>query len=241
MRPSPDRLFPPASETATTRLLRRPGWVKHFLRKQRPTALFEHPGRGAPARCASREPRPVTIALYLLGIVFIAATLVPLSRHPAWWVRACDFPRLQIVAGLAGVLAAGRGRRRSRRAGPAAAGDRSARLPRLSARGGSALHAALASGASRRPGATGRADAQSPGGQRADVEPAGRQAAGADPRASARSGAGARGRRVVVRAVRRRGGGLPRPARASARQHLWPPVLRPARADRAGAALSAQA
>jgi len=47
----------------------------------------------------------VTIVLYLCGLVPIAATLVSLSRHPAWWVRACDFPRLQIAALLTAVLA----------------------------------------------------------------------------------------------------------------------------------------
>jgi endonuclease/exonuclease/phosphatase (EEP) superfamily protein YafD len=46
----------------------------------------------------------VTIVLYCLGLVFIVATLLPLSRHEAWWIRACDFPRLQIGAGLMVVL-----------------------------------------------------------------------------------------------------------------------------------------
>ncbi len=47
----------------------------------------------------------LTIVLYLTGLVCIVATLLPLSRHEAWWIRACDFPRLQIVAASAGVLA----------------------------------------------------------------------------------------------------------------------------------------
>jgi endonuclease/exonuclease/phosphatase (EEP) superfamily protein YafD len=42
--------------------------------------------------------------LYLIGVICIAATLLPLSRHQIWWVRACDFPRLQIVAASLGVL-----------------------------------------------------------------------------------------------------------------------------------------
>jgi endonuclease/exonuclease/phosphatase (EEP) superfamily protein YafD len=46
----------------------------------------------------------VTTVLYCLGLVFIAATVLPLSRHEAWWIRACDFPRLQISAGLVLVL-----------------------------------------------------------------------------------------------------------------------------------------
>jgi endonuclease/exonuclease/phosphatase (EEP) superfamily protein YafD len=46
----------------------------------------------------------VTLVLYGLGAIFVAATLLPFSRHEAWWIRACDFPRLQIATGLAGVL-----------------------------------------------------------------------------------------------------------------------------------------
>ena len=48
----------------------------------------------------------LTIAVYLMGLICIATTLLPLSRHEAWWIRACDFPRLQIVGASAGVLAA---------------------------------------------------------------------------------------------------------------------------------------
>ena len=42
--------------------------------------------------------------LYLIGLICIAATLLPLSRHEHWWIRAWDFPRLQIVAASLSVL-----------------------------------------------------------------------------------------------------------------------------------------
>jgi endonuclease/exonuclease/phosphatase (EEP) superfamily protein YafD len=48
----------------------------------------------------------ITFVLYALGLVCILATLLPLSRRGAWWIRACDFPRLQIVAASLAVLAA---------------------------------------------------------------------------------------------------------------------------------------
>jgi endonuclease/exonuclease/phosphatase (EEP) superfamily protein YafD len=34
---------------------------------------------------------------YGLAVLCLVATLLPLSRHEAWWVRAADFPRLQIA------------------------------------------------------------------------------------------------------------------------------------------------
>ena len=40
-------------------------------------------------------------ATWILGGVAIVATLLPLLRQTAWWIRVCDFPRLQIVAALA--------------------------------------------------------------------------------------------------------------------------------------------
>ena len=40
----------------------------------------------------------MTIALVFAGFLCVLATLGSLHRHPAWWVRACDFPRLQIAA-----------------------------------------------------------------------------------------------------------------------------------------------
>ncbi|MDJ0366630.1 endonuclease/exonuclease/phosphatase family protein [Hymenobacter sp. H14-R3] len=36
----------------------------------------------------------------VLGGIGLLATLLPLFRQTAWWIRVCDFPRLQIVAGL---------------------------------------------------------------------------------------------------------------------------------------------
>ncbi len=48
----------------------------------------------------------LTTILYAAGLVCIAATLLSLSRREAWWIRACDFPRLQIVAASGVVLGA---------------------------------------------------------------------------------------------------------------------------------------
>ena len=39
-------------------------------------------------------------AVWAVGGVAIVMTLLPILRETAWWIRACDFPRLQIVAGL---------------------------------------------------------------------------------------------------------------------------------------------
>ncbi|GAB3333926.1 endonuclease/exonuclease/phosphatase family protein [Hymenobacter humi] len=38
--------------------------------------------------------------VWLVGGLAIVATLLPILRETAWWIRAFDFPRLQIVAGL---------------------------------------------------------------------------------------------------------------------------------------------
>ena len=43
--------------------------------------------------------------MILLGAVAIITTALPLSRHPAWWIRVLDFPRLQIfVLGVVALL-----------------------------------------------------------------------------------------------------------------------------------------
>ncbi|MBF9237834.1 endonuclease/exonuclease/phosphatase family protein [Hymenobacter sp. BT683] len=39
--------------------------------------------------------------VWVVGGVALVATLLPILRQTAWWIRAFDFPRLQIVAGLA--------------------------------------------------------------------------------------------------------------------------------------------
>jgi endonuclease/exonuclease/phosphatase (EEP) superfamily protein YafD len=43
------------------------------------------------------------ILTFILGAVAIITTALPLSRHPAWWIRVLDFPRLQIF--ILGTLA----------------------------------------------------------------------------------------------------------------------------------------
>jgi endonuclease/exonuclease/phosphatase (EEP) superfamily protein YafD len=40
----------------------------------------------------------VTIALTVLGFVAIFASLIPLVRRQAWWIRIFDFPRIQTAA-----------------------------------------------------------------------------------------------------------------------------------------------
>lgn len=42
----------------------------------------------------------------VLAALLAALTLLPLSRHPAWWVRGLDFPRLQIFLALLALLVA---------------------------------------------------------------------------------------------------------------------------------------
>lgn len=45
------------------------------------------------------------IALLALAFIFILATLLPLLKHGAWWIRIFDFPRSQIAAGGALTIA----------------------------------------------------------------------------------------------------------------------------------------
>jgi endonuclease/exonuclease/phosphatase (EEP) superfamily protein YafD len=46
-------------------------------------------------------------AVWVIGGAAIVATLMPLLRYTAWWIRVCDFPRLQIVFALLLMLGAG--------------------------------------------------------------------------------------------------------------------------------------
>lgn len=39
----------------------------------------------------------MAIVLYIIGLVLIVATLLPMVRADAWWIRIFDFPRLQIL------------------------------------------------------------------------------------------------------------------------------------------------
>lgn len=52
-----------------------------------------------------RETRLFEPTLVAVGGVLIVATVVPLLREQAWWIRVFDFPRLQIACALALVLA----------------------------------------------------------------------------------------------------------------------------------------
>lgn len=45
------------------------------------------------------------IALLAVACIFIIATLLPLLKHEAWWIRIFDFPRAQIAAGGALTIA----------------------------------------------------------------------------------------------------------------------------------------
>jgi endonuclease/exonuclease/phosphatase (EEP) superfamily protein YafD len=47
----------------------------------------------------------MVVLIYAVALACIGATIVPFSKHEAWWVRSCDFPRAQIV--VVALLAAG--------------------------------------------------------------------------------------------------------------------------------------
>ncbi|MCD6044145.1 MAG: Endonuclease/exonuclease/phosphatase, partial [Burkholderiales bacterium] len=44
-------------------------------------------------------------AALCVGAAMIVATVLPLARRTAWWIRIFDFPRLQILFLAAGALA----------------------------------------------------------------------------------------------------------------------------------------
>lgn len=48
----------------------------------------------------------VILGLYLLSLLVVAATLLPLWRTTLWWVRLCDFPRFQIAVLAAAIIVA---------------------------------------------------------------------------------------------------------------------------------------
>lgn len=48
----------------------------------------------------------LTVIFGILGLLCVVATLLPLSRHEAWWIRVLDFPRMQIAVVSAAVLVA---------------------------------------------------------------------------------------------------------------------------------------
>ena len=65
-------------------------------------------GGQRPARGAGSD-RLRLLLLYGLGLLCLVATILPFHKDETWWVRACDFPRLQIATltavTLAGILA----------------------------------------------------------------------------------------------------------------------------------------
>jgi endonuclease/exonuclease/phosphatase (EEP) superfamily protein YafD len=48
----------------------------------------------------------LNLALITIGVLMVVATVLPLLRKDAWWVRIFDFPRLQITFVLAATLVA---------------------------------------------------------------------------------------------------------------------------------------
>ncbi len=48
----------------------------------------------------------LTVTLGILGLLCVLATLLPLSRYEAWWIRVLDFPRMQIGVVSVAVLVA---------------------------------------------------------------------------------------------------------------------------------------
>jgi endonuclease/exonuclease/phosphatase (EEP) superfamily protein YafD len=45
------------------------------------------------------------LLLYGLGTFCVLVTILPFHKHETWWVRACDFPRVQVAVLIAATLA----------------------------------------------------------------------------------------------------------------------------------------
>jgi endonuclease/exonuclease/phosphatase (EEP) superfamily protein YafD len=65
--------------------------------------------RGKQAARGTGSDRLKPLLFYGLGLLLLIATILPFHKDETWWVRACDFPRLQIATltaiTLAGILA----------------------------------------------------------------------------------------------------------------------------------------
>ena len=77
-----------------------------------PSAVCPRPFSLNPACLVPNLDAPLWLLLahgftLLLAVAALVATLLPLLRHTAWWIRVFDFPRLQIVGVLVLVVIAG--------------------------------------------------------------------------------------------------------------------------------------
>src|SRR5690606_4480877 len=60
-----------------------------------------------PANCAHKSAGSmIRAALLALTALAVAASVLPFSRRPEWWIRLWDFPRVQIAIFCAAVAAA---------------------------------------------------------------------------------------------------------------------------------------
>ena len=48
----------------------------------------------------------LAVVFYLLGVLTVTATVLPIWQSSRWWVRLCDFPRYQVAALAVGLLVA---------------------------------------------------------------------------------------------------------------------------------------
>ena len=46
----------------------------------------------------------LALVLYLVAVVIIAVTVLPIWQTSLWWVRLCDFPRFQVAVLALAVL-----------------------------------------------------------------------------------------------------------------------------------------
>ena len=170
----------------------------------------------------------------------VVATILPFHKDESWWVRACDFPRLQIATltaiTLAGILAFTEPNVLSSMLAFALLGCLGVQLAVI------LPYTPLAAGRGEKNRGAGRTAHPQPGDrQRVHAKPPDRPAEGHHPGTGSRSGPRGRDRRVVVRAPGGRFAASSVPDRPSAAQHLWHDAAVQAGAGRSGGALPAQA